>query len=75
LQAEQAYETIPLNGVKIIVGNPKAKVDKEEASHGTIGLHSLHDTSNGNDFATNKNVVINSASFPVRKYISVRGSP
>jgi exonuclease III len=32
---EQAYETIPSNDVKIIVGDLNAQVGKEEASQGT----------------------------------------
>jgi hypothetical protein len=66
---EQAYETIPSNDVKIFVGDLNTQDGEEEAFQNTTGLHSLHDTSNDNgqwltDFATSKNMVISSTSFP-----------
>jgi exonuclease III len=45
---EQACETMPSSDVQIIVGDLNAQVGKEETFQGTIGLHSLHNTSNDN---------------------------
>jgi hypothetical protein len=77
---EQACETMPSSDVQIIVGDLNAQVGKEETFQGTIGLHSLHNTSNDNDqrlIDLRQARTWSSAQHlsPVRKYTNIHGSP
>jgi endonuclease/exonuclease/phosphatase family metal-dependent hydrolase/ribosomal protein S28E/S33 len=68
---EYTYDSLPSNDMKIVLGDFNAKVGKEETYKGTIGGHSLHDTSNDNgqrvvDFASSRNIVVSSTFFPHR---------
>ena len=68
---EDIYNQAPRNDIKIIIGDMNAKVGKEQEFMGTIGRHSLHNTTNENgmlliDFAASKNMIISSTCFPHR---------
>jgi hypothetical protein len=57
--------------MKILLGNFNAKVGREDTSKSTIGNESLHQDSNDNgvrvvNFATSKNLVVKSMTFPHR---------
>jgi hypothetical protein len=58
--------------MKILLGDFKAKVGRENIFKPTIGNESLHEISNDNgvrivNFATSKNLVVKSTMFPHRK--------
>jgi hypothetical protein len=58
--------------MKILLGNFKAKVGRENIFKPTIGNESLHEISNDGgvrivNFATSKNLVVKSTIFPHRK--------
>jgi hypothetical protein len=58
--------------MKILLGDFKAKVGRENIFKTTIGNESLHEISNDNgvrtvNFATSKNLVVKSTMFPHRK--------
>ena len=42
------YDTCPGNDVKIVTDNMNVQVGRENVYVPTIGMHSLHDNSNGN---------------------------
>jgi hypothetical protein len=68
----QAYEKLPENTIKIVLGDFNAKCGREIQFSHTLGKESLHDTSNGNGlrltlFATVKNMIISSTTFPHKK--------
>jgi len=70
--------------MKILLGNFSAKVGRENIFKSAIGNESLHQDSNDNvvriiNFATSKNLVVNSMTFPHRnihktsKFVSTTG--
>ncbi|XP_071653719.1 uncharacterized protein [Temnothorax longispinosus] len=66
---EQAFDTIPSNGIKMVIGDLNAKIGKELTYRDIVGLHSLHEESNDNglrviDLATAKNMVVKSTQLP-----------
>lgn len=68
-QLEGAYQRCPQRDIKIILGDFNAKIGKDSTYGGTIGCHSLHETSTDNgtrliDMAVEKNLVISSTRFP-----------
>ncbi|PNF14265.1 hypothetical protein B7P43_G07086 [Cryptotermes secundus] len=68
-QMEETHDSVPSNGMKVILGDLNAKIGKEKEHRGVIGTESLHDTTNHNgikliDFAESKNFIISSTYFP-----------
>jgi len=69
--------------VRLILGNFNAKIGKEQFHRSTVGIYSLHATSNDNgskliDFVVGKGLVIKSTMFPKEGYIiytSIPGYP
>ena len=66
---QAVYNQAPERDVKILLGDFNAKVGREMIYRPTIGMHSLHETSNENgsnliDFAVSNNMVISSTYFP-----------
>ena len=64
--------------MKILLGDFKAKVGRENIFKPTIGKESLHQDSNVNgvrlvNFATSKNLVVKSMMFPTQTFISIPG--
>ena len=64
--------------MKIILGDFKVKVGRENIFNPTIGNESLHQDSNDNgvrlvNFATSKNLVVKSTMFPTVTFISTPG--
>ena len=78
MELEQAFNHLPKYHMKILLGDFNAKVGRENIFKPTIGQESLHQDSNDNgvrlvNFATSKNLVVNSKMFPHRnipKYTS-----
>lgn len=68
-QLETAFESLPAYDMKLVLGDFNAKVGKEDIFSGTIGKHSLHNTTNDNGlrlitFAASRNLVVSSTFFP-----------
>ncbi|XP_025421252.1 craniofacial development protein 2-like [Sipha flava] len=68
----QAYDKLPGNAIKIVLGDFNAKCGREIQFSHTLGKESLHDISNGNglrliSFATGKDMMISSTMFPHKK--------
>ena len=66
---QRIYDRSPARDIKIILGDLNAKVGREIIYRPTIGMHSLHETSNENgcrliDLAVSNNMVISSTYFP-----------
>lgn len=66
---ENAYDLLPGNTVKIIVGDFNAQIGREPHYRPTIGKESLHIASNDNgirviNFAVSKHLVVSSTFFP-----------
>jgi hypothetical protein len=66
------FDQFPKYHMKILLGYFNAKVGREDIFRPAVGNESLHETSNNNgvrvvNFATSKNLVINSTMFPQRK--------
>jgi len=66
---QKTYEECPSNVIKIVIGDMKARIGKEEVYCPTIGKHSLHESINDNgyrliQFAALNNMVIGSTMFP-----------
>jgi hypothetical protein len=66
---ENAYDSLPGNTIKIIVGDLNAQIGRESSYRPTIGQESLHLTSNDNgvraiNFAVSKDLVVSSTFFP-----------
>lgn len=62
-------DLLPINKVKIILGDFNAKIEKEIICRPTIGKESLHKGSNHNqtrlvNFVMTKNMVVSSTTFP-----------
>jgi hypothetical protein len=67
-QLERAYAAYPSHDVKLVMGDPNAKVDRETVHQPTIGKLSLHESTNENglrlvDFAAGRQMVIKSTYF------------
>ena len=77
-ELERVFDHFPKYNRKIILGDFKAKVGREDIFKQTIGNESLHQDSNDNwvrivNFATSKNLVVKSTIFPhrnIHKYTS-----
>ncbi|RNL66056.1 hypothetical protein D7I40_24495, partial [Citrobacter sp. MH181794] len=66
---ERIYDALPNYDIKMVLGDLNAKVGRETIYKEIVGTHSLHETSNDNgkrfiEFATSKNALISSTSFP-----------
>jgi len=66
---QKTHEECPSYDVKIVVGDMNAQIGKEEVYCPTIGKHSLHESTNDNDyrliqFPALNNMVIGSTMFP-----------
>jgi len=66
--------------MKILLGDFNAKVGRENIFKPTIGQESLHQDSNDNgvrlvNFATSKNLVVESTMFPHQNIINTPGPP
>ena len=46
---EKSYDTCPGNNVKIVIDDMNAQVQRENVYVPTIGIHGLHNNSNGNN--------------------------
>jgi hypothetical protein len=76
-ELEQVFDHFPKYHMKILLGDFNAKVGRENIFKPTIGNESLHQDSNDNgvriiNFATSKNLVLNSTMFQhrnIRKHI------
>ena len=71
-KVEEIYDSRPCNDIKIVLGDWKAKVGREELYQGVTGRHSIHLNTNNNgqslvDFAAAENMVVSSTSFPYRE--------
>lgn len=71
-QLQKGFNNVPKRDTKIMLGGFNAKVGQEEIYFPTIGLHSLHEISNGNitrlvDFAVANNLVVASTYFPHKR--------
>jgi hypothetical protein len=69
---ERAYDAIPNNDIKMVIGDLNAKLGREDVYEGVIGKHSLHLETNNNgqrviDFAISKSMIIASTCFPYKK--------
>ncbi|XP_024882172.1 uncharacterized protein LOC112461237 [Temnothorax curvispinosus] len=65
---ERAYDTIPFNDIKLVVGDFNAKIGWEPIYRDVVGRHSLHSESNDNgmrvvDFAISRGMVVMSTQF------------
>ena len=70
-ELEQVFDHFPRHHMKILLGDFNAKVGRENIFKPTIGNESLHQDSNDNgvrlvNFATSKNLVVKSTTFPHR---------
>jgi hypothetical protein len=70
-ELEGVFDHFPKYHMKILLGDFNAKVGREEIFKPTIGNESLHQDSNDNgvrvvNFATSKNLVVKSTTFPHR---------
>jgi hypothetical protein len=70
-ESEQVFDHFPKYQMKILLGDFNAKVGREDTFKPTIGNESLHEASNENcvrvvNFATSKNLFLNSTMFPHR---------
>ena len=66
---DKTYSTISAYDMKLILGDFNSKVGKEDIYKGTIGMHSLYNTTNDNGlrlimFAASRSSVIRSTCFP-----------
>ena len=69
-ELEQVFDYFPKYHMKILLGNFNEKVGRENIFKLTIGIESLHQDSNDNgvrlvNFATSKNLVVESTMFPL----------
>jgi hypothetical protein len=70
-ELEHVFDQFPKCHMKILLGDFNAKVVREDISKPIIGNESLHEASNDNgvrvvNFATSKNLIVKSATFPHR---------
>jgi hypothetical protein len=70
-ELEQVFDKFPRYHMKILLGDFKAKVAREDIFKPIIGNDSLHETSNFNglrlvNFATSKNLIVKSTTLPHR---------
>jgi len=70
-ELEQVFDQFPKYHMKIILGDIKAKVGRENIFKATIGQESVQQDSNDNavrliNFATSQNLVVKSTIFPHR---------
>jgi hypothetical protein len=68
---EQVFDQCPRYHMKILLGDFNANVEREDIFKPIIGNESLHEASNDNgvrvvNFATSKNLIIKSTTFPYR---------
>lgn len=68
---ENAFDSLPGNTVKIIVGGLNAQIGRESSYRFIIGQESIHVTSNDNgvrviNFAVSKDLVVSSTFFPIK---------
>jgi len=68
-ELEQVFDHLPKYHMKILLGDFKAKVGRDNIFKPTIGQESLHQDSNDNgvrivNFATSKNLVVKSTMLP-----------
>jgi hypothetical protein len=67
------FDQFPRNDTKVLFGDFKAKIGRENTLKPTIGKESLHEISNDKEvrvvnFATSENLVVRSTMFPHRKF-------
>jgi exonuclease III len=70
-ELEQVFDQFPRYYMKILLGDFNAKVGREDIFKPIIGNESIHETSNDNgvrvvNFATSKNLIVKSPTFPHR---------
>jgi hypothetical protein len=70
-EIQQVFDQFPRNHMKILIGDFNAKVGRENIFGPVTGNESLHEASNDNgvrveNFATSKNLVVKSTTFPHR---------
>jgi exonuclease III len=70
-ELEEVFDQFPMYHMKILLGYFSAKIGREDIFKPIIGNESLHEASNDNrvrvvNFATSKNLIIKSTTFPHR---------
>jgi hypothetical protein len=77
-ELEQVFDQFPRYHMKVLLGDLSAKVGREDIFKPIIGNESLHEASNDNGvrvvhFATSKNLIVKSTTFPTATFINTLG--